>query len=69
MSKAAAPSRWFKAWRPAPRVEPDDPADQGTAFGLDMSLLDDAPPPGPAPRPARAPWAQRLGFRRPKPVA
>jgi hypothetical protein len=38
MSKAATPSRWFPGWRTAQRPMQDDPADLGTAFGLEMSL-------------------------------
>jgi hypothetical protein len=38
MSKAATPSRWFPGWRTAVRPMQDDPADLGTAFGLEMSL-------------------------------
>jgi hypothetical protein len=42
MSKAATPSRWFSGWRTAQRPMQDDPADLGTAFGLEMSLNDAA---------------------------
>lgn len=38
MNKAESSHRWFAAWRSAPRVQEDDPADMGTAFGLDLSL-------------------------------
>lgn len=37
MNKAENTHRWFAAWR-APRTVEDDPADMGTAFGLDLSL-------------------------------
>jgi hypothetical protein len=70
MFKTATPTRWFSAWRPASRVVQDDPADLGTAFGLDMSMMDDASLPSPAPAERRASgWAQRLGWRRHKPLA
>ena len=70
MTKAATSTRWFSAWRPAVRVVQDDPADLGTAFGLDMSMVDDAPvPPTPAPGRQAQGWAQRLGWRRPRPQA
>jgi hypothetical protein len=38
MNKAATASRWFSGWRTAVRPMQDDPADLGTAFGLEMSL-------------------------------
>ena len=38
MNKAESSHRWFAAWRSTPRVQEDDPADMGTAFGLDLSL-------------------------------
>jgi hypothetical protein len=64
-SKAAPPQRWYSLWRSADRPAPDtDPADLGTAFGLEMSMLDaaaDPPAPVVAPRPA---WMQRLTTRR-----
>ncbi len=64
-SKAAPPQRWYSLWRSADRPAPDtDPADLGTAFGLEMSLLDAvAEPTAPvaAPRPA---WLGRLTNRR-----
>lgn len=64
-SKAVIPQRWFSAWRSAGRRAPDtDPADLGTAYGLEMSMLDTpAEPAAPAadPRPA---WVRRLTARR-----
>lgn len=70
MSKTATPARWFSAWRPATRVVQDDPADLGTAFGLDMSLDDAVPAPAAVPAERRSTgWAQRLGWRRTKPLA
>jgi hypothetical protein len=42
MSKAQktphTPSRWFAGWRTEAKPMQDDPADLGTAFGLEMSL-------------------------------
>lgn len=39
MSNSTAPHRWFHAWRASPPpVAELDPADLGTAFGLDLSL-------------------------------
>ena len=61
MNKAAPSHRWFEAWRGAPRQPQDDPADLGTAFGLDMSLNELAhEPPLPAPSERRAGWMARL---------
>lgn len=63
--RAATPPRrrWFAGWRgrgtPGGR---DDPADQGTAFGLEMILLSQAEALAPvsASQPARrAPWWRR----------
>ena len=66
-TKAAARNRWFKGWRFAARVPHDDPADEGTAFGLDMSLGPDwtESEPQPAAPTARASaWMQWLTARR-----
>ena len=63
-SNAAKPPRWFHSWRSAPRPAPDsDPADLGTAFGLDLSMSEGAPLP-PASGEARPGWVQRLAERR-----
>lgn len=71
MSKtaAAASPRWFAGWRTGTdRIPHDDPADLGTAFGLDMSLEEEADAGAAteaAAAAARAPsWVQRLGVRR-----
>ena len=67
-SKAAPPQRWFASWRfarPAPSV---DPADYGTAFGLEMSLEDEAAAAPPAPVERRPGWVRRLARRRPSAV-
>jgi hypothetical protein len=42
MNKAVTPTRWFSGWRTADRPMQDDPADLGTAFGLEMSLNETA---------------------------
>lgn len=64
MIKAASSTRWFSSWRAADRPAQDDPADLGTAFGLDMSLneLIHEPPQRP-PIPARPGWMRRLAGR------
>lgn len=64
MAKVGTPQRWFTGWRLATRPAPSDPADMGTAFGLELSLFE--PSQLPAPRPAARPagWMQRLGVRR-----
>jgi hypothetical protein len=60
---ARSQPRWFAAWRARPVVAPaPDPADCGTAFGLDLSILADsaasrATPA--APQGWRARWAAR----------
>jgi len=62
-SNAAKPQSWFHSWRSTPRPAPDtDPADLGTAFGLDLSMSE-APLP-PAATEARPGWVQRLADRR-----
>ncbi len=68
MSKAASPQRWFSGWRAAPRPLQDDPADLGTAFGLDMSMMESMSQPAALPVPRRPGWVERLGLTR-KPVA
>jgi hypothetical protein len=42
MDKPGTAARWFHAWRSEPVPQPDF-ADLGTAFGLDMSLMDALP--------------------------
>jgi hypothetical protein len=64
MNKAAPAHRWFAGWRATERPVQDDPADLGTAFGLDMSLNELVhEPPMPAPSARRAGWMQRLAGR------
>jgi hypothetical protein len=66
MSKAAAsPSRWFPGWRTAERPMQDDPADLGTAFGLEMSLNEaaaEAAREAPSAAPAHPAGARRQGL-------
>lgn len=63
-TKVATPTRWFTGWRCAVRVA-QDPADLGTAFGLDMSLDPDWAASSAATPVARFPgWMQRLTARR-----
>jgi hypothetical protein len=64
MSKAVNTQRWFAAWRGASRPVQQDPADLGTAFGLDMSMMDAQHEEPPAAAERRAGWMQRLGWRR-----
>jgi hypothetical protein len=45
MTKAVKSRRWFASWRKAARPDGGDPADHGTAFGLEMSLPDTLPLP------------------------
>lgn len=64
MKKAErSPNRWFAAWRVRPAAPAAlDPADCGTAFGLDLSLPGEEPAARPAPPAAqgwRARWARR----------
>ena len=62
MNKAVTSRRWFAGWRSAERPAQDDPADLGTAFGLDLSLNElSHEPPAPA---RRQGWMQRLADRR-----
>jgi hypothetical protein len=65
----APPIRWYTPWR-SPAARHDDWADQGTAFGLDLSMDAAAQPaPGPAPNAARSVgWVRRLTVRRRAPA-
>jgi hypothetical protein len=70
MTKAATPPRWFHNWRAATPPVVHDPADLGTAFGLDLSLNEIAhePPAHAMPVARSAGWVSRLSLRR-KPSA
>ena len=60
------PQRWFGHWRAVERRPQDDPADFGTAFGLDLSLGECADEPAPPRRPmdGKTGWMQRIVARR-----
>jgi hypothetical protein len=65
MSNEATPSRWFSGWRMRETPVIDDPADMGTAFGLDMSFNEashesKSAAPGADEQPG---WVQRLTGR------
>ncbi len=47
--------RWLHPWRSEPVPPAEDPADMGTAFGLDLSLMEQAPLP-------EAPSGRDTGF-------
>ncbi len=64
MSKVGTPQRWFSGWRIASRPARSDPADMGTAFGLELSLFESSQPPVPLAVARRAWWMQLLGARR-----
>lgn len=62
--KAVNPQRWFRTWRSAARPSPGtDPADFGTAFGLEMSMLETPPEPA-ATTERRFGWMHRLKTHR-----
>lgn len=65
MKKSDKSHRWFGSWRAAERRPQDDPADLGTAFGLDLSMSEDAE--APRPEPVRVDgklgWMQRMTAR------
>ena len=67
--KTAHTQRWFSIWRSADRPAPDtDPADLGTAFGLEMSMLETPTEPATPSAGRRPAWVRRLtGRRRPSP--
>ncbi len=66
MNKLAPPLRWYAPWRAAAAPQ-DDPADLGTAFGLDLSM---EPPPATGNAaattsgPRQGGWVQRWMARR-----
>lgn len=66
MDKSNAPRRWFGHWHASARPQKEDPADLGTAFGLDLSLseLGDEMPAPPSPQRGQASWMQRVVLRR-----
>lgn len=63
MGKAVTPQRWFAGWRAARQPAfGTDPADLGTAFGLDLSMVG-SPPETVLPE-RRPSWVRRLTTRR-----
>lgn len=66
MSKALTPQRWFHNWRASAPPPDTDPADLGTAFGLDMSLsqIEHDAPALAAPKSRQPNWVSRLAARR-----
>ena len=62
VSKAVTPPRWYARWRSErPLANGTDPADLGTAFGLDLSMMQAAPEPALSER--RPGWVRRLTTR------
>lgn len=60
MSESSVPMRLFNLWRRrAGSSAASEPADLGTAFGLELSLLPDEDEAPAAPHP-QSPWWQRL---------
>jgi type II secretory pathway component PulK len=66
MPKSDTSRRWFGFWRSANSRSQDDPADHGTAFGLDLSLsrLAEDLQAEPAPMQREQSWMQRVLARR-----
>ena len=64
MTKAVTPHRWLQGWRAAKPSAQPDPADLGTAWGLDQSM-GNTPAEAPKASEARRPgWVRRLSTRR-----
>lgn len=69
MNKLAKPPRWYQPWRQAEVAAQDDPADFGTCFGLELSLLAEAEQAKAAAAPARRMgWMQRFASKRRAPA-
>lgn len=65
MNKPANPPRWYQPWRRAEIRAQDDPADFGTCFGLELSLLAEAEKAKAKAAPSRRMgWMQRLTSKR-----
>jgi hypothetical protein len=65
MNKPVHSPRWYAPWRQVETRAADDPADVGTAFGLELSLAAEAAPSRTAVSPSRRQgWMQRLSARR-----
>jgi hypothetical protein len=65
MGNKAAQTRWFRPWRTTPVSRLEDPAEMGTAFGLDLSL-NASQPEQPATTTTQRPanWVSRWAQRR-----
>ena len=65
MNKSDTSRRWFGSWRIVARPPQQDPADLGTAFGLDLSMSEEAHEPQPAPPPplVKSGWMRRMTTR------
>lgn len=71
MARPNTPPPWYAPWRSAAEpVESEDPADLGTAYGLDLSVDPLPRPPGDAAAtpPEDGRWVQRPGVRRKPPA-
>ena len=65
MNKPAHGPRWYTPWRQGEARVADDPADVGTAFGLELSLAAESSPSKADASPARRPgWMQRFTAKR-----
>lgn len=67
MTKSDSSRRWFGLRPAADRPRQDDPADLGTAFGLDLSLSempDDTTPATASPMDGADGWMQKICARR-----
>ena len=66
MNKPVPGPRWYAPWRPSETRLADDPADVGTAFGLELTLAAEATSGKASVTSAsrRAGWMQRLAARR-----
>ncbi|HSQ72274.1 MAG TPA: hypothetical protein VLM87_07610 [Rubrivivax sp.] len=63
MNKSDTSHRWFGSWRIVARPPLQDPADLGTAFGLDLSMSEEKNEPQPAPPLVKSGWMRRMTVR------
>ena len=68
MNNTVTPSRWFQGWRTAPRPAQLDPADLGTAWGLDASFDDRRSAPRAPHARAWSGWMRLLSSRAKRPT-
>ena len=68
MSNAGTPNRWFQGWRSGQRPTQADPADMGTAFGLEASFDEAERAPHAKPAAAKPGWIRRLSLRGKRPA-